>query len=150
MEQSMSHKVSCMELTWLPSLQYSLHLQCLCIPELIDLLRERKYHLRYYMQYSRFVPDTNISLVTWSKYQISLFQNILWKEIVDDKYISTYRSFVGMYMSSKHDINFVLNKPWLKHYSHCFPFHVMIAVAIIPRWMYQNNQPRSFFSVNSR
>lgn len=48
----------------------------------------------------------------------------------------TYRSLIGMNMTSKHDINFVLDKPWLIHYSHCFTFHIVIIVTIIPGGMH--------------
>lgn len=43
----------------------------------------------------------------------------------------TYRSFVGMNMPGKDYINLVLHKPFLIHYSHGFPFHVMMYVAAV-------------------
>lgn len=65
-------KFSCMvmELTWLLSLQGFLHLQWLCIQELIGLLQECKDHLQHYMQHWKHVPDTqNKSVVTISKHK---------------------------------------------------------------------------------
>lgn len=50
-----------------------------------------------------------------------------------------YRSFIGVNMTCKNHIYFVLNKPWLIYYSHGFAFHVMIAVAVVPWAMHKNN-----------
>ena len=62
----------------------------------------------------------------------------------------TYRSFIGVNMTSEHHVNAVLHEPWLEHYSHGLAFHVMIVVAIIPRRMHKNNQPWRFTSVHFR
>lgn len=61
---------------------------------------------------------------------------------------STYRAFISMDMTSKHNINLVLNKPGLKHNSHGLPFHVMVCVTIVPWRMHKNNQPWCFSSIN--
>ena len=66
----------------------------------------------------------------------------------EKEYIGTYGSFIGMNMTSKHNINLVLHKPWLKHYPHGFSFHVVIFVAIIPRRMHKNDQPWSLGPIN--
>lgn len=50
--------------------------------------------------------------------------------------LRTYRSFIGMDMASKYDIDLVLNKPGLELDSHGFPFHIVIVIAIVPWGMH--------------
>lgn len=61
---------------------------------------------------------------------------------------NTHRSFITMNMTSKDNVNLVLDKPWLKHDSHGFSFHVMVIVAVIPWRMKKNNQPWGLRSVH--
>jgi len=53
----------------------------------------------------------------------------------------TYRSLISMNMAGKDNIDFVLHKPGLIHYSHGFPFHVMIYITVIHWRMHKNNKP---------
>ncbi|KAJ0943535.1 hypothetical protein HanPSC8_Chr03g0105841 [Helianthus annuus] len=55
-----------------------------------------------------------------------------------------------MDVTSKHDINLVLYKPRLVHYSHAFTFHIVIVVAVVPWSVQQDDQPWSLGSVNFR
>ena len=57
-------------------------------------------------------------------------------------------SLVSMNMTSKDDIDFVFNEPWLERNSHALTFHIMIIIAVVPGSVNQNNQPRSLWSVN--
>ena len=61
---------------------------------------------------------------------------------------SYYRALVGMNMAGKHKIDFVFNKPGLKHHSHAFSFHEMVIVTVVPWRVKKNNEPWSFRSVN--
>lgn len=64
---------------------------------------------------------------------------ILQKVVLVSYLSNTHRSFIGMDVTGKYYINFVLNEPRLKHYPHGFSFHVMIVVTVIPRGMQKNN-----------
>lgn len=59
-----------------------------------------------------------------------------------------YRTLIGMNMTSKDNVNFVLDKPGLEHNSHAFSFHVVVIVAVVPGRVNQHNQPWSLGSVN--
>lgn len=52
-----------------------------------------------------------------------------------------------MNMTSKNEINFVLNKPGLKHHPHALSFHVVVVNTVIPRRVKENDQPWSLCSV---
>lgn len=54
----------------------------------------------------------------------------------------TYASLVGMDMTGKHHVDLVLNNPGLEHDSHGVRLHVMVVVAVVPRGMQHNYQPR--------
>lgn len=62
----------------------------------------------------------------------------------------TYRSFIGVDMTGKDNIDLVLNEPRLEHHSHGLSFHVVVLVAVIPRRMHQNYKPWRLGSVHFR
>ena len=58
-----------------------------------------------------------------------------------------YRSFIGMDMASKDQVNSVAHKPFLEDRSHTFAFHEVGIIAIVQWSMHDDNQPRSHISV---
>lgn len=53
--------------------------------------------------------------------------------------MGAYRALIGMNMTGKHKINFVLNKPGFKLDSHAFSLHVMVVITVVPRRVKHNN-----------
>ena len=62
--------------------------------------------------------------------------------------VAAYCPLIGMHMSCKYEINFVLDEPRLIHHPHGFTFHVVIVVAIVPWSVHEDDQPWCFTPVD--
>lgn len=60
----------------------------------------------------------------------------------------SYRSFIGMDMTSKYNVNFVLDECFLVYCSHGFTFHIMTLVTVIRWGMHYNTQPWCLTPIN--
>lgn len=60
---------------------------------------------------------------------------------------TTYRSFVGMNMTGKDNINFILYEPRFQNHSHTFSFHVMVNITAVHWSMHKNYEPWSLVPV---
>lgn len=63
---------------------------------------------------------------------------------------STYRSFIGMNMTRKDNVYFIIHKTFLIHNSHAFTFHIVMHIAAIHWTMDKHNKPWCLSSVHFR